>query len=76
MAVLLKRFIGVMERVQTSPGVERMPHNGENPGFAVLALKAGKRLQSAQVGLLDQILRVLLIARQPARQVVRGVQMG
>jgi len=38
-------------------------------------MKTTEEPERAQVGLLDHVLRVVLVPRQPPRQVVRGVQM-
>ena len=38
-------------------------------------MKAAEELESAQESILNHILRVVFITRQPAGQVVRGIQM-
>ena len=42
--------------------------------LAILAVKAVKKAQRAQIGFLHQIFRIMLVVRQPTGQVVSGVQ--
>src|SRR6202008_4036971 len=49
--------------------------NGEEPGAALPPTKTAKEFPGPQVGFLHDIFRVLVIVRQPAGQVVGGVQM-
>ena len=57
------------------PGIESIPDNFQEPGTRIAATEAGKESESAQVCFLDYVLGVLLIARQPAREVVGGIKM-
>src|SRR6185369_17494469 len=57
------------------PGVERAADNGEQPGPRVGTLEAVEELHGAQAGGLPDLFRVLIVAGEPAGQVVRRVQM-
>jgi hypothetical protein len=57
------------------PIVEAVAHDSQEPGTAVAAAEPAKELERAQAGLLDHVLRVGVVARQPARQIVSGVHM-
>src|SRR5713226_6310624 len=56
------------------PGVAGVAHNGEQPGAAVPAPKPFKKTQGAEIGLLHQVFRIVLVAGQPARQIVGGTK--
>jgi hypothetical protein len=57
------------------PRIESIPDNFQEPRTGVAAVEAREESESAQICFLDHILRIPLIARQPARQVVSGVKM-
>src|SRR5712692_9078063 len=56
------------------PGVAGVAHNGEQPGPAVPAPKPFEKPQGAEIGLLYQVFRIVLVAGQPARQIVGGAE--
>src|SRR5271154_4753001 len=58
------------------PGIASVADDFHEPSPGITALEAGKESEGTQVCILDHVLGVLLIARQPPRQVVGSVQMG
>ena len=56
------------------PREARVADYREKPGPAVATVKAVKESKGAQVSFLNEIFRVLLVASQPAGQIVRSVQ--
>ena len=61
--------------VALEPRVTSITNNQKQPKTAIAALKAIKKLISAQKRFLHHIIGVLILARQPTRQVVGVVQM-
>src|SRR2546428_13978615 len=60
------------------PGVRRVAHDREQPGTTLAARGTAESveiLERAQVGLLHDVLRVVVVAQEVPRQRVRGVQM-
>src|SRR5437667_12181045 len=58
------------------PGVRRVAHDREQPGTTLTARSTPESvevLERAQVGLLHDILRVMVVPRQVMRQRVRGI---
>ena len=66
---------GFLRPVLLQPGVTSIAHNRQQPGASVSAVEAVKKSERAQVRLLHHVFRILVIARQPARQVVSRIQM-
>src|SRR5258708_16198241 len=64
-----------LDPVGLEPGVVRVAHDGEQPGASALAVKAVEEFERAQARLLDHVLGVARVARQPMRVVVGRVQM-
>jgi hypothetical protein len=58
-------------RRRRAPGVAGVAHDGEHPRARVAAPIA---VEGAQVGLLHDVLRVMVVAGQPARQIVAGTE--
>jgi hypothetical protein len=52
-----------------------MPDDGQQPGPAPIASKASKKLQGPQRGFLHNIRGIMVIACQPAREVIGRIQM-
>jgi hypothetical protein len=61
--------------VPLQPRVAGVADNREQPGPALAAAIAAKKLESSQIGFLHDIFGVLIVAHQPACQVVCGGQM-
>jgi hypothetical protein len=51
--------------ILVKPRVTGITDNGEQPGAAINAVKRVKKLKRAQIGILNHILRILFIAREP-----------
>jgi len=66
-----RKFHGPVDLQPTQAGIA---HDGEQPGPR-LAAQSVEETVSAQHGLLHHVLGVVIVARQPARKVVRRVQM-
>jgi len=64
-----------MAAIFVEPGVGRVADDGEQPGTAVAAAKSAEEFVGAQERILHDILGVMLIAGQPAGQIVGRVQM-
>src|SRR5262245_64679634 len=64
-----------MGAVVLQPGVTGPTHDGEEPGTTLPAMKTVKEFPRPHIGFLHDIFRVLVITRQPAGQVVCGVEM-
>ena len=62
--------------IVAQPGVTGVADNREQPGAAIPAIEAAEKLKRAQAGLLNHVFRVLVIAGQPAGQVVGRIEMG
>src|SRR5215831_34450 len=75
MALIVERGHLCMGAVVLQPGVTGPTHDGEEPGTALPATKRAKEFPRPHVGFLHDIFRILVIARQPAGQVVGGVEM-
>ncbi len=72
---LIKGLGQLVRPVAPQPRIARVPHNGEEPDLAVVAMKAVKEAQRAQIRFLHQVFGIVLVVRQPTGQVVRGIQM-
>lgn len=68
----LKSELRQPARLQHSASVS---HNREQSGAAISAAKTAEEFQGAQVSFLRDILRIVIIARQPSRQIICGVRM-
>ena len=60
--------------VAAVPIIKSTPHDGQEPGFGIGAAHRIEVLERPDTRVLDDILGVVRVPRQPARQVVRGVQ--
>src|SRR6266436_1837963 len=58
------------------PGEASIADNRQQPGFAVVAVKAAEESKGAQVGFLHNILRVVRVSSQPTSNIVSGIHMG
>src|SRR6185295_1609446 len=56
-------------------GVVRVAHDREQPGAGVSPGEGMEVLERAQIRFLHHVLRLVLVARQPAREAVGGVEM-
>jgi len=56
------------------PGVAGIADDRQQPSTAVLPVEPAGGFQGAQVGLLHQVLRVVVVLSQPARKIERGTQ--
>src|SRR5215469_2726937 len=61
--------------VAAHPGKGRVAHDREQPRARITTAKTLRKAQRAQIGFLDNVLRVGFVLHQPAREVVGGVQM-
>src|SRR3954468_17118542 len=61
---------------RTAPGVAAVAHDGEQPRPRIATMKAAIVAPGAQVRLLDDVLRVVLVAHEIARERVRVVERG
>jgi hypothetical protein len=59
--------------VLVKPRKAGIAHNGQEPDAGVAAAEALEEAERAQVGFLHHVLRVLIIPRQPARQVIGSI---
>src|SRR5438552_6907718 len=75
MALVVEFGHPCMGAVVLQPGVTGPTHDGEEPGTTLPTMKTAKEFPRPHVGFLHDIFRVLIIARQPAGQVVGGVEM-
>jgi len=75
MGLLVERGIERLPPLLVEPGVTGVPHDGEQPGPAILPTKPIKGLERPQVGVLHHIFRILRITHYPPRQIVSGVEM-
>ena len=64
-----------MRAILLQPGVTGVAHDREQPGATIHATETIKKLKSTQVRLLNHIFSVMIIARQPASQIVCGAHM-
>src|ERR1700677_4350079 len=55
--------------------VAGITHNFQNPSARISPLVAAKELECAKVSLLDHVLRIVHVSNEPAREVVRRIQM-
>src|SRR4029077_7012224 len=60
--------------ILVQPCVAGVAHNCEKPSARISAVEAAKKPEGTQVCLLYHVFRVLLVPRQPACEVVGGVQ--
>jgi hypothetical protein len=56
--------------------VMTVPHDGQQPGFCVVAAQRIEPAVCAQDRVLHDVIDTFRRARQPAREPVRGVEMG
>ena len=59
-----------------APAPTRVANNPEEPGAAVSAGKGPKVSKGSQRRLLHDVFRIVFIPHQPARQPIRGIEMG
>ena len=72
---LVKHFRRFPTADLLQPGVAGPTHDSEEPGTTLPAMKTAEEFPRPQVSFLHNIFRVLVIPRQPARQVVGGMEM-
>jgi len=79
----VRRLVDVLEgrrdlarAVRAQPGPARVAHDREQPGPRVAATERGKETVSPQKCLLNHVIRIVVVAREPAREVVGGWQEG
>ena len=65
-----------MRLVVVEPGVTGVSHDPQQPGAPGFSLKAIEILIRAHIRLLDHVLGILFVAREPASEVIRGVEVG
>jgi hypothetical protein len=58
------------------PRVARIPHDRQEPRPHIAALVSVEKTEGAEARFLRHVLRIMIVPRQPAREVVRSVQMG
>jgi hypothetical protein len=68
-------MVAVPAAVLAQPRVTRVPHDGEQPAAPVRAIESCEEFKGAQVSFLHHIFGVMIVARQPTRQVIGSVQM-
>jgi len=76
--LLVERCAERVGAVSAPPGVGGVAHDRQQPGTraaALLPAEPADILERAQVGVLHDVLRVVVVPRQIARQRVRGVEM-
>jgi hypothetical protein len=73
---LIKRCREINRPILFQQRVRGVPDNRQQPGSGVGAMESAEGLKCAQIGLLNDILRILFVTEQPSRQVVRGVHVG
>src|SRR6266550_9634641 len=56
------------------PGVSRVSNDGQQPGSSISSVEPVKSLESAQVGFLNDILRVLIVLNNPTCKIIGSVQ--
>ncbi len=61
--------------VALAPVLERAAHDGQKPHTSAAAVERADILQRPHARVLNAILRIVDVARQPPRQVVCGIQM-
>ena len=71
-AVVLDDLAGT---VAPEPIVEGMSHDRQEPRARIITMQRSDILEGAHASVLNDIVGVVRIARKPARQVVRRVQM-
>ena len=71
--VEFRRLIG--SPVALEPGERGVAHDRENPRARIAAAKSARKPERAQVGLLHDVLRVVVVTHQPSREVVRSIHM-
>ncbi len=74
MNFFVEHFIRTGRPILVQPGVASISHDREEPCPHVATLVAVEKTERAQAGFLRNVLRVLIVPRQPAREVVRSVQ--
>ena len=57
------------------PGIAGVPHDGQQPDSGVATVKTVEEPECPDTGLLRHVLGIVVVARQPACQVVSGVEM-
>ena len=75
MNLLIEGSCDLTPAVLREPGVAGIAHRGEQPRARVHAVKAIKKFKRAQRCLLHHILGIMLVARQPAGQIIRRIKM-
>jgi hypothetical protein len=75
MDLFVKRTYRLMRPILPQPRLAGVAHDRQQPDSTVAAAKTVKKFKRAQAGLLSHVFRIMLIAGQPAGQIVRGVEM-
>lgn len=74
--VFVERQSRLVRLVVVEPRVTRVSHDSQQPGPPGVSFKAIEILIRAQIRLLDHVLGILFVAREPASEVIRGVEVG
>src|SRR5438067_6668823 len=64
----------LLPTILLKPRITAIPDNRQQPGSRVAAAKAFKRPQRPQASLLHQILRIVIVSDEPAREIVRAIK--
>src|SRR5262245_62146550 len=75
MNLLIEQDSGLAGTPLPKPPVRRIAHNREQPRSRVAAAESARVLKRSKVGFLHHVLRIFATAHEPARQVVRGIEM-
>src|SRR6266852_5170740 len=75
MNVLVEYRGGLSAPVLLEPGETGVPYDGQQPGSARVPMKPAEKLHGSQRGFLDDVFGVVVVAGEPARQVIGRVQM-
>src|SRR6476660_2493756 len=73
--LVFDRICEAERTILSQPRVTGVPHDCQQPRPAIATVVTAKGLKGAQVSFLDQVLSVMLVVYQPAREVVCGAQM-
>ena len=74
--VLFVKQIGQRVRAPAIPVPGGVPNDAEEPGAAITTRESPKVSKRAQRRFLHNVLGVLVVSHEPARQTMRGVEMG
>jgi len=73
MEFFIKKGTRFLPPVALEPIVKGVANDAQQPGTAVAAPESAQKLEGSQVGFLDDVLRVRLVAREPACQIIRRI---